>query len=568
MLTPRYYQQDAHDAVWDAIRGGARSTLAVLPTGAGKTPLIAMLCRTAIGWSGRVAVVSHVRELVDQSAKTLGRFLPPLTSIGVYSAGLKSREIGEQITVAGVQSVTRRAADLGRIDVLLIDEAHLIPPEGEGQYRTLIDALREINPNMRVIGLTATPYRLGFGMIAGEGRIFESTAYEIGVRKLIDEGFLSPLVSKAAKRAIDTSGVAKRGGEFVARDLERAADSGHLVGAAVAELLKSAHDRKSVLVFACGVEHAQHITDEIARQSGERAELITGETLTYERDDVVRAFKGGRLRWLVNVQVLTTGFDAPGVDCVALMRPTMSAGLYYQMVGRGFRLAPGKENCLVLDFGGNVERHGPVDAIEVSEPGEGGGPAPVKVCPTCGLCVHTSVRVCPECGHEYPREINVENAASETPILSEPPTCEKQWRKVQGVEYWRHEKRGDPNAPPTMRVVYQLGFSEYVSEWVCIEHIGYPARKARRWWADRSSEAFPPSVDVAVEIGQSGGIAAPLEIEVGQWSNKEWPEITDYRLAPKPPRLDSDDEPREPLPAALRADPFGDDRDPLEDCPF
>lgn len=181
------------------------------------------------------------------------------------------------------------------------------------------------------------------------------------------------------------------------------------------------------------------------------------------------------LKYLVNVNVLTTGFDAPNVDCVVLLRPTASPGLYYQMVGRGFRLHPDKHDCLVLDFGGNIIRHGPVDSIQVTERSGNGGDAPAKECPECQAVIHAAYAVCPDCGFEFPppKRNKHETRASSEGILSGEVTDEE--FDVQDVSYSVHIKRdAAPDTPKTMRVDYRLGLNHWQSEWVCIEHSGYP----------------------------------------------------------------------------------------------
>ena len=533
-MKERYYQTDARLAAWEALKSSP-STAIVIPTGGGKTPVIAGLCIDAVAWGFRVCVVQPSKELIGQTADTL-RTIDPTMPVGVYSASLRSRDLGYSVTVCGIQSIFRRSREVGPIDVCIIDEAHLIPPSGEGQYRTFLEGLRTYRPGVRVVGLTATPYRLGLGSIAGEGRIFDGICHEVGVRALIDQGYLSPLKTKATKRQIDTSEVKKRGGEFVASSLEQAAES--VSDAAIAEAVITAKDRRSILVFTCGVTHATHVADTIRHHTGEDVGVVTGETLQSDRDATIARFKSGRLRWLVNVNVLTTGFDAPNVDCVVLMRPTESAGLYYQMVGRGFRKCEGKADCLVLDFGGNARRHGPVDTVEAVEPGGGGGPAPTKECPDCATVVHTSVRICPDCGHEYPFDLapKVEPEAATDAVLStEAPQLYKV--PVEDTHYSSHTKKGGDRA--VLRVEHAVGFGEYICEWVCIEHEGYAHRKARNWWAGHSNNTLAPmpaTVDEAMQRIEAGGLRKTLEIWVEQAAGQKWPNVTNSILS-DPPKL-------------------------------
>ncbi|MCL6645788.1 MAG: DEAD/DEAH box helicase, partial [Dehalococcoidia bacterium] len=362
------------------------------------------------------------------------------------------------VIVAGVQSIYRRAAELGRFDLVIIDEAHCIPPDGDGMYRTLIAGLKETNPALRIIGLTATPFRMTSGPICAPENILNAVCYEIGVRELIVQGYLCPLVSKAGKEKADTSGLHVRAGEYIASEVETLMDTDLLVESACREILDYTRDRKACLIFTSGVRHGTHVMETL-RRMGAHAEAVFGETLDFQRDATLREFRAGRLKYLVNVNVLTTGFDAPNIDCVAMLRPTMSPGLYYQMVGRGFRLCEGKRDCLVLDFGGNVVRHGPVDQIRVKERTLGGnGQAPAKECPECLSVVAAGYARCPDCGYEFPppERSKHDAKASEAGILSGQVTTTR--HLVQDVFYMVHKKRGAPDyAPRTMRFDCKVG---------------------------------------------------------------------------------------------------------------
>jgi DNA repair protein RadD len=366
----RPYQRDAVDAVWNHIGTSDTNPAVVLPTGSGKTHVIAELCRDAVQkWNGRVIVVAHVKELLEQAAGKLQAVAPDLP-VGVFSAGLGRRDLGYAVTIAGIQSVYQRAHDLGPLDLVIVDEAHLIPPDGERVYRRFLADARDLCDHQRVIGLTATPYRMKTGTICGPESVLHEVCFEAGVRELIVQGYLCPLRSRAGKATADTSDIHVRGGEFVAGELEDRMDEDALVEAACAEVVAATEHRRSVLLFCSGVRHGEHVVRVLREKHGVECGFVEGGTPAKERDELIARFKAGGaggLKYLANVNVLTTGFDAPNVDCVAMLRPTMSPGLYYQMVGRGFRLAEGKTECLVLDFGDNVLRHGPVDAIRLAD---------------------------------------------------------------------------------------------------------------------------------------------------------------------------------------------------------
>jgi DNA repair protein RadD len=533
----RDYQHAAVEAVYDHLRGRDDNPLVVIPTGGGKTPVIASICRDAVRrWQGRVLVLAHVKELLEQAVGKLDAMAPGL-GVGVYSAGLGRRELEHPVTVAGIQSIWQRAGELGPVDLVIVDEAHLIPPDDdEGMYRQFLADAKVVNPAMRVIGLTATPFRMRTGLICSPGGILNHVCYEVGVGQLIERGFLSPLRSKAGRVKVDTSQLKVRCGEFVASEVERAFDTDEVVESACAEIVSESKDRRSTLIFAAGVAHGRHVVEVLRDRHGIECGWVDGGTSAMERERAIARFRSGELRFLANVNVLTTGFDAPNVDCVALLRPTASPGLYYQMVGRGFRLAPGKEDCLVLDFGGNVMRHGPVDDLELRERSPGGGQAPMKECEACHALVPAATRECPECGHAFPepvRERHDPTATTES-ILSVRPSPRS--RPVQSVGYFLHRKGGDPSATPTMRVEYRLGLGACQREWICLEHPpgSYARHKAEDWWHRRSHAPVPSTVADAVALAEAGALADCTGIVTRRKAGEQFDSIASYQLGPVP----------------------------------
>jgi DNA repair protein RadD len=523
----------------------------------GKTPVIATICRDAVTqWQGRVLVLAHVKELLEQSAEKLQAICPDIP-IGVYSAGLKRRDTEEPVVVARIQSAYRRPCELGRFDLILVDEAHLIPPDGEGMYLSFLKAAKTINPHVRVVGFTATPFRLKDGTICGPENILNQVCFEVGVKELIRDGYLSPLISRSGSAKADTSNLHIRAGEFVADEVEQLMDDDELVAAACAEIVGQTARRAACLIFCASVAHAHHVAQTLRDEHGIEIAVVTGDTPTPERDAIIAAFKAGDLRYLANVNVLTTGFDAPHVDCVALLRPTMSAGLYYQMVGRGFRLASGKDDCLVLDYGGNVLRHGPVDQLTLStdDRPKGEGEAPAKECPECQALIATAFQRCPQCGYEFPppERQKHEAKASTAGVLSGQHTDID--HAVRSVYYAVHTKRGaDENAPKSLRVEYEIGWGQWQKEWVYVEHQGFARRKAEAWWGERSQEPCPTSAADAVDLATHGYLAEPTHITVRETAGEEFPRIVACRLgaipAPREPGADED----EPVPVSAWAD--------------
>ncbi|MTH96403.1 DEAD/DEAH box helicase [Roseibium sp. RKSG952] len=525
MLTLRPYQQAAITAIYGYFQTHTGNPLVVIPTAGGKSLVMASFIEGVLkAWPDqRILIVTHVRELIAQNhAELIG--LWPDAQAGIYSAGLGKRDAQARILFAGIQSIHRRAAEVGHTDLVLIDEAHLIPGKSSTMYRRFLDALKAINPALKVIGLTATPFRLDCGMLhEGQNALFTDIAYEAPVRELIDAGYLSPLVSKQPATRLDVSKVGCRAGDFIARDLAAAVDQDAITRAAVTEIIEHGRDRKSWLAFCSGVDHARHVAEEFGRQ-GISCGTIFGDTPKEARDAILAAFKRGEIRALASMGVLTTGFNAPGVDLIALLRPTQSAGLYVQMVGRGTRLAPGKENCLVLDFAGNVRRHGPIDLVRPKRPGDGGGgEAPTKVCPDCDSIIALSASECPDCGYVFPaREVKIAPTAATLPVLS-PKT--PQWVAVSNISYSRHDKRG---GRPSLKVTYSCGITTY-QEWICFEHQGYARQKAEDWWRKRASgQPMPCNVNEALVLSRS--LTRPSHIAVRP--SGRYVEITGYRFDP------------------------------------
>lgn len=531
----RPYQQAALEACWAYLRARDGNPALVLPTGAGKSPLMAAIARDAHKqWNGRVGILAHTRELVEQNHDKFRRVAPDLPA-GIYSAGLRRRDRFDPIVFLQIQSVASRAANFGRFDLLLIDEAHRIPLKGEGRYLKFIADARRVNPALRVIGLTATPYRLqGQAVpVCGPEHILTEVAYEARIPDLIAQGFLCPLVSKLGDTP-DLSGVHIRGGEYVEDELASAMLQ--LVERTADDLCARAVERKAWIVFCVNVAHAEAVRDALAAR-GIAVGLVHGATPAGERDDQLAAFQAGRLRAMVNVNVLSEGFDAPHIDCVAMLRPTKSPGLYYQQCGRGFRLSDGKRDCLVLDYAGNVLEHGPVDQIRV-RPARPRKAAAVetgkaKACPSCEALLAIGVRVCPECGHQFtagtPDHLDRPVGA---PVLSTERERVVREHRVDSVKYSRHS--GKAGKPDSLRVTYQCGLRR-ISEWVCLEHGGFARTRALEWWLRREPDAVPPRT-VEEGLARAYGLPCPVALTVDE--TDKYPSVLGHtfgeRAAPAP----------------------------------
>ncbi|QOR37785.1 DEAD/DEAH box helicase [Billgrantia diversa] len=383
----RSYQQEAVRRVVTHFRASDEPAVVVLPTGSGKSLVIAELARLA---RGRVLVLAHVRELVEQNH---AKYLAYGLEADIYSAGLGRKESARQVVFGSVQSVVRNLErfDDSNFTLLVIDECHRVSPDKDAGYRRVIERLRQANPRLKVLGLTATPYRLGqgfiyyrhhHGMVRGDDDcFFRDCVFEQPLRLMVKQGYLAEprRVDAAVERYDFASLRPAASGLYREEELNRVVAGSRATPGIVAEIIERARQRQGVMLFAATVAHAEEI---LGYLPPDEAALITGETPSRERERLIAAFKGQELRYLVNVAVLTTGFDAPHVDLIAILRPTESVSLYQQIVGRGLRLAPGKTDCLILDYAGN-----PWDlyAPEVGSPRPASDTEPVQVeCPACG----------------------------------------------------------------------------------------------------------------------------------------------------------------------------------------
>ena len=493
MKSLRTYQREAIDSLFDYwVLRGKDHLLIVAPTGSGKSLIIAKFLQEAFeDYPGtRVIAITHRKELIEQNYQEL-KDLWPEAPAGIYSAGLGRKE-DQPILFAGIQSIYKKARSFAPFDLVIIDEAHLIPRGSDTQYGRFLSDIKTINEDAKFLGLTATPFRLDSGWLhKGEGAIFEDIAYDIPIQQLIDDGYLSHVTAKHSKSQIDLSRVKTRAGEYAEDDLEREAIK--ITNHVVREVCSLGENRKGWLIFTAGVKSAEEFQRQF-EQAGIRTGLITGQT--EDRSEIIERFKRQEIRCLVSVAVLTTGFNATHVDLIAMVRATKSPGLYVQICGRGMRLHPGKSDCLLLDYGSNVLRHGPLDDIRVKRKGEkGDGEAPLKVCKDCDSLVHLAAKECPDCGFVF-NPPNCPKCGSPYGVDRICYGCrkEKAYRgallkkdveaqiyDVTHMDIRRHQKVGKPDS---VRISYRCGMS-YFNEWLCPEHAGY-ARKFYELWCSKA----------------------------------------------------------------------------------
>lgn len=528
--TLRPYQEEAVAAViseFDTVE----STLLVASVGAGKTIMQAAFIQRMIEEfpSARFVCAVHTRELVAQNYSALLKAWP-FAPAGVNSAALGQRNTHAQILFCSIQSVYKSADCIGWTDCLIIDECHLISPKSTTMYRQFIDGLRATNPNLRILGMSGTPYRMDSGMLTEvEDALFSTIAYDVGVGKLIEDGYLAPPISKHTKTTFDVSGVHMRGGEYIAGELEAAVNKSDVTEAAVREIISYGlgEERKSWLAFCAGVQHATDVRDAF-RRNGVTCEMVEGTMPSGERSRALDAYKRGEVRCLTNVNVLSIGFDHPPTDLIALLRPTKSPALYVQQVGRGLRLSPGKENCRVLDFAGVVSDLGPIDNVTIKRPGKGSGEAPIRLCPECDCINHAAARQCIDCGFEFPESEAPRHTASAdiTPILS---TADPVWHEVTGRTFREHINK-DPDKPPSVRVDYIIGFSGQ-KEWLCPQHPsgGFAKKKSDRHWALHGGlRPFPATVDAWLARADELNITTQVRLKPSK-TNPRYQDVIDWQ---------------------------------------
>jgi DNA repair protein RadD len=386
----RDYQTQAVEAAVEHFRHGDDPAVIVLPTGAGKSLVIAELSRLA---KGRVICLAHVKELVEQNHE---KFLATGSTAGVFSAGLGQKTANSKTTFASIQSLS---ANLDAFQVpaslIIIDECHRVGLDESGQYHKVLEHFRSLNRTVKILGLTATPYRLGTGWIYqhhyhGYARpcistFFKKCVFELPLRHMVTKGYLTPPVHyDAAIAHYDFSLLTESlDGEQNTDDIalnELIHKHPRVTKAVSEQILQLSQDRQGVMIFAATIDHAQEITGYLPSQ---QTALITGTTKIQQRDSLIAAFKAKKIKFLVNVSVLTTGFDAPHVDVIAILRPTQSISLFQQIVGRGLRLSPGKKDCLVLDYTNNGYN---IFQPEIGEKKPTKDSVAVQIqCPQCGF---------------------------------------------------------------------------------------------------------------------------------------------------------------------------------------
>jgi DNA repair protein RadD len=557
MLNDRYYQTEAVDSIWSYFRdGGTGNPIVAMPTGVGKSVVIARFLQSVyqVYPNQRVIMLVDSMDLIQQNYERL-LMAWPFAPAGVYSAGLKRKEVGKPITFAGIQSVWRLAALFGHIDLILIDEVHMVPPKDMGMYRTFIAGLLAINPNLKLVGLTATKYRMGQGQITDPiedrgGNVIEPLFTDVchdcttveAFNRFIAEGYLMPLRAKNVKPLLEADGVHMRGGEFIESELQDFVDAHDEL---TFQALKEARDiaeqegRRNWLVFSTGNRHADTIggmLDELGVRNG----VTHSGYSTDHHKAVLAAARAGQITATVNNNKLTKGYDNPLIDMIVVLRQIGSVVNWVQILGRGTRplfapgfdldtlggrlqaiAAGGKRDCRVLDYGGNTRRLGPInDPVVPRRKGKGGGDAPVKCCDRCDEWIHASLRECPWCGNTFTFETKLKADASTVELVrGDDPIVET--FAVDHVSVEEHRKQGMPSS---MRLTYYSGMRDKFSDYIMPEHVGgngFARRKSEQLWREMGGGDLPATTAEALQA--AGRLTMPTHLRV--WVNKQYPEI-------------------------------------------
>ena len=510
----------------------------------GKSLVIAgIICRMMYEYPNtRILMCTHVKELIEQNVKAL-RSVWATAPVGINSASLKTRDTAHPIIYAGIASIVRKVQDLGRRDIMFIDECHLVGPGENSMYQQVIAKLSEINPLMKVIGLSATPFRMGQGRLI-DGDIFDDVCLDLTsldeFNKFIDDYYMCPLIPKRTEFQYDVSNVPVIAGDFNQRELQVSVDQAILTRQALLEAVELGRDRKKWLVFCSGVDHAEHVAEELNRLSI-TAEAVTNKTPGEQRDRLLTAHKAGLFKAIVNNAILTTGYDDSGIDLIVDLAHTMSPGRHVQKYGRGTRpvydprFTPqqledrelrrqafeqgGKLNCLVLDFAGNTQRLGPInDPVIPLRRGAGTGEVPIKLCEVCGAYNHISARICCDCGEEFVFQVKTRARAGEDEIIKRSENeLQVIFEPVLNTTYRIHQKNGKP---PSLQCTYFCGARMY-RQWVCFQHTGLAKHKAHDWWRQRCPEEPPETVSEAISMVPNLRTPKQLKVLMGG----KYPEI-------------------------------------------
>jgi len=517
----RDYQESAVQAALNFCKYQDGNGYLVLPTASGKSVVMAKLAERL---EGRVLLLAHRKELLEQNASKFS----PHESVGIYSTGLGRWETDRRITVAGIQSIVNDPPE--NITWVIIDEVHRLPDKQEGQYWDLIKALG----NPRVIGFTATNFRLDGGYLKWGTEIFK-----IGYQPLIDKGYLCKLINKVPFEVQFLSDV--KLGDYVLSQLEDELIDPELLRASVLRIAHYSIDRRSVLIFVATLKHGR-LLQAAMKENGLYAIMVDGSTPADERAQIAEEFKHGEIQYVINCQIWTEGFDAPNIDMIAVLRPTKSKALHEQILGRGVRIHPEKQNCLLLDMAGNLMEHGGLGTPFVEKGKSGTSKAQGKICPTCETLVKILDKECPDCGYMWPitedRKVTHNYSPdmdSDTIYKGGAPDDGKQTHQIKEVFYFEHKSKAG-NMGLRIDYVHDGYYGGKTSEYLSTHHENEWLRDKAWKFFDKRGIKLPKQIEEhtipeLIELAQ--GLKKPTSITTApQKGNPKYTEIVGYGWEP------------------------------------
>lgn len=564
-MTPRDYQARVHTASMEYMLTTPQARGLVLePTGVGKSVQIAMMVDGILSLypQSRILMLTHSKELVEQNYEKLANMTD--YDVGLWSSGLGKADYHAPVVYAGIQTAANNPEMLGRRDIVIVDEAHRVSPDPDTEYQKVARYISSMNPNASWIGYTATDYRLGQGLLTDQWFYRRAAEYIQPFWKdividlttteefnwFIGQGYLKRLVPRPTNAEIDISGIRMRAGEFVTSDVEKITNNEKKISEICDEICEMGFDRRSWMVFAAGNVNSDLIRDELRRR-GVSCASITDKTPKAEREQAIADFKAYKLRCIVNNNILTTGFDHPGVDLIAVVRVTASTQLWVQMLGRGTRpvfvpgfdlstqdgrlnsiAASGVHNCLVLDFAGNSKRLGAINAPVKPKPKgtKAGGDAPVKICGSCGVINATIVRFCEYCNAEFPVTDNLTSVASTRELIKEAAHVpDKRKFNVTSIQFVKlNHGFGESGRSTRIKASYRCGKNGSYHEMLSFSG-EKSSKRIKEWWTAFGDGGSIPLSNDEFLMTYSVRVKTPKVIEVYMnMPKKTKPEVIYY----------------------------------------
>ena len=540
MITLRDYQKEALRQVYSDLNKDDNPVLLQAIMGAGKSIMACRLIERFYNTTNRTfLILSHKREITEQFYKTfISATNIPKNDIGICCAGLGKKEVNKRVTVGTIQTYFNIKFP-APVSLLVLDECHKVSVGTESQYDTIINKLNALSPNMRILGLTATPSRLGHGYIYGNkhrpGRInlFSKINHKIEYETLRDQGHLVPLRGKVAthktlQKDLETVNIS---GDYTLQELGDVMSQQRHIDTAVEAINQYCQSYKKICVFCCTINHAETLQELL----GDECTIVHSQLTPIERFTNMEDWKSGRKRIITSIMILSEGFDMPALDCLVMVRPTLSSVLFMQSVGRVLRTYPSKEHGFLLDLTPNTEYFGTnLDSIKVSIP-KGvqklidQKKELIKLCPQCEKKVHIALRKC-DCGYQWP-EAEFEVACAIPDMMDvnfekKPPV----WIEVETQLKTDHVAR--KSGKRLGRIIFTAGENIYkpdeYSMWFCLadEYDGFAVQKAQINWEKISSDPFPQSVDEFLNADMKQVCKILID------DNGDYPDIKDVEIVP------------------------------------